>query len=55
MKSLRFLIVNLTLIFVFQIPLLAQQKSVVSIKIASISSVKFADASTGIKDIIAIE
>ncbi len=54
MKSLKYLIINLTLIFSFQVSLFAQQNPVPPTKIGSILSEKFADASAGIKDIIAV-
>ncbi len=54
MKSLKYLIINLTLIFSFQVSLFAQQNPVPPTKIGSILSENFADASAGIKDIIAV-
>ena len=55
MKSLKILIVDLALLFAFQVSLVAQSKSVVPTKIALVSFEKFSNASAGIKDVIAID
>jgi Skp family chaperone for outer membrane proteins len=54
MKIFKILIINLTLLFAFQVSSFAQSKSVAPIKIALISFEKFSDASTGIKDAITV-
>ena len=54
MKLLTVLTVHLMLAFAFQVSSFAQSESVAATKIALVSFEKFADASTGIKDVIAV-
>ena len=54
MKVFRVFVVNLTLLFAFQISSVAQQKPVTPSKIGSIFSGKFEDVSAGIRDIIVV-